>query len=119
VTADFYQQMLADPSAAAFIEGGLEQLEKTHLAWLKELFSGATAESLVALQQRTGWAHVKAKVPQLFIAASMSYLRSVFPDLFTVLIPDRAEAAKATTTGLINVHAAELGSVRPATKRGE
>jgi truncated hemoglobin YjbI len=92
----FYERLLADPSTAVMVDGRVDILKKTHIVWLNELFSGIDANALVARQEMIGHAHVKAKVPPVFVAASMSFLRSMFPNLFAAVLADKAEVTAAT-----------------------
>jgi|GEM_PF-1390601 len=81
LTDRFYEQLESDPLTGWFVEGRVEQLKVTHLQWLEELFAGDYGEAFVHRQGQIGRAHVKAGIPPLFVAASMSYLRSAFPPL--------------------------------------
>jgi len=93
----FYERLLADPATAAMVEGRIDKLKTTHIAWLKELFSGNNPEEIVAHQEMIGRAHVKAKIPPVFVAASMSFLRATFPHMFAAVLTDKAEVTSATT----------------------
>ena len=79
ITEQFYERLAAEPETAQYIEGRVEELKRTHIKWLEDLFSGNLDEVFVESQLRIGRAHVEAKVPPLFVAASLSYMRSVFP----------------------------------------
>lgn len=92
----FYDRLLADPSTAVMVDGRVDILKKTHIAWLNELFSGIDADALVSHQELIGRAHVKAKVPPVFVAASMSFLRSMFPNLFGAVLAEKSDVTAAT-----------------------
>jgi hypothetical protein len=98
LTERFYEQLQSDPATAAMLTGRVEALKMTHLAWLKELFSGVGADALVSRQEMIGRMHVKAKVPPVFVAASMSFLRAEFPKHFAGVFNDKSESAQATTS---------------------
>ena len=97
LTELFYERLQVDPATAVMVEGRVEILKKTHVAWLNELFSGIDAETLVAHQELIGRAHVKAKIPPVFVAASMSFLRSMFPNLFGAVLADKSDVTAATS----------------------
>lgn len=80
ITERFYGRLLADERTSPHVEGRVEQLKETHIAWLTELFSGDYGEEFIARQRRIGEVHVAAGIPPLFVAASMSFLRGAFPE---------------------------------------
>ena len=79
LTDRFYGRLLSDERTRPHVEDRVEQLKKTHIAWLTELFSGDYGEPFMARQRRIGEVHVAAGIPPLFVAASMSFLRGAFP----------------------------------------
>jgi len=81
LTETFYEQLTAEPKTAEYIEGRVDLLKKTHTQWIEALFSGNYDEAFIESQLRIGRTHVSAKIPPLFVASSMSYLRSAFPKL--------------------------------------
>jgi truncated hemoglobin YjbI len=92
----FYERLQSDPATAAMVEGRVDVLKTTHIAWLNELFSGLDPATLVEHQERIGRAHVRAKIPPVFVAASMSYLRSMFPVLFGAVLAEKTDVTTAT-----------------------
>jgi truncated hemoglobin YjbI len=97
MTELFYATLLTDRETAALLEGRVEALKVTHLAWLKELFSGISADALVARQEMIGRVHVKAKIPPMFVSASMSFLRGAFPVLLAATLEEKGQIIAATT----------------------
>lgn len=95
LTDAFYAVLQSDPQTAPYIEGRVEQLKKTHIAWMTELFSGNYGPEFIQRQERIGDIHVQVRVPPLFVAASMSFLRAAFPNLLTKHIEDPDMAGKA------------------------
>lgn len=83
VTDEFYEQLAAEPRTAKYIEGRVDLLKSTHIQWLEALFSGECNDEFIESQLRIGRAHVTAKIPPLFVASSMSYLRAAFPKLIS------------------------------------
>ncbi|MGC9193807.1 MAG: protoglobin domain-containing protein, partial [Thermoplasmata archaeon] len=84
-----------DPQTAPYVEGRVEQLKKTHIAWMNELFSGDYGPEFIQRQERIGDVHVKVRVPPLFVAASMSFLRATFPTIVAKNVHDHDLAGKA------------------------
>ncbi len=97
LTNRFYEKLQADPATGAVIEGRVDALKKTHLQWLNELFAGLAPDVLVARQEMIGRVHVRAKIPPIFVAASMSFLRAAFPGHLASVLEDKQEVANATT----------------------
>lgn len=83
LTERFYAQLQSCEAMRPHLDGRIDQLKKTHLAWLHSLFSGVYDERFLAAQQAIGAAHVKAKVPPLFVSSSMSFLRAQVPFILT------------------------------------
>jgi len=79
ITDEFYENLKSSPETAKYIEGRVEQLKRMHVKWLEDVFKVGMNEVFVENQLRIGRAHVEAKVPPLFVAASLSHMRSVFP----------------------------------------
>ncbi len=78
LTDSFYACLQSDGHTASHVRGRVDQLKVTHRAWLCSLFDGNYGEEFVLQQERIGRAHVAAKIPPLFVAASMSFLRAAF-----------------------------------------
>lgn len=78
ITDAFYECLVSDPQTSPHVSGRIDQLKVTHRAWLNSLFDGGYEDDFVAQQERIGRAHVAAKIPPLFVASSMSFIRAAF-----------------------------------------
>lgn len=83
LTEKFYTQLQKNDIMLPYLEGRIDSLKKTHLAWLENLFAGTYDDSFVQAQEAIGFVHVKVKVPPLFVSASMSFLRAEIPAILT------------------------------------
>ncbi len=81
ITDEFYERLSSEPMTARYIEGRLEGLKSTHTEWLEALFKVQIDSDFFENQLRIGRTHVCAQIPPLFVAGSMSFLRSVFPSI--------------------------------------
>ena len=75
---DFYATILRQPSAAAAIRGGEQQVARLKLTlehWLAELFVGEYDQAFVKNRWMVGWRHVKIGLPQVWTATAMSRMR--------------------------------------------
>lgn len=88
VTAQFYDRLTAEPETARYIEGRVDQLKKTHTKWMESVLTSELNEQFVESQLRIGRVHVEAKIPPLFVAASLSFMRSVFPRIIEEELAD-------------------------------
>ncbi len=79
LTEEFYAQLQQSSEMLPYLEGRIEPLKATHLKWLESLFTGTYDDAFVEQQKKIGQVHVKVKVPPLFVASSMSFLRSEIP----------------------------------------
>lgn len=101
MTDAFYDRLQAEPQTAPHVAGRVEQLKTTHIAWLTSLFEGNYGEDFVARQERIGKAHVVAKIPPLFVAASMSFLRAAFTELLDKLALEQAGESVGRCSGAV------------------
>ncbi len=81
LTDQFYCQLERSPHTAPYLEGRVQLLKKTHLEWLTSLFTTRLEEDYLAAQWAIGRVHAKMHIAPIFVASSMSYLRSEFPKL--------------------------------------
>ena len=95
VTDEFYTALLADEHTAPYLEGRLESLKKTHLAWIREIFSGVYDDDFVKHQENIGEVHVRAHVPPHFVAASISHVRAALSGVIQRGEPNPERSAKA------------------------
>ena len=98
LTDAFYETLATDGQTAPLIEGRVEQLKRTHAAWLESLFNGDYGADFIRRQQQIGEVHVRAKIPPTFVAASMSFLRGALPDVLAANIADKDDAKAAMST---------------------
>jgi len=98
LTDRFYEILKKDNQTAPYLEGRIDALKKTHISWLQELFSGDYGEAFIHRQEKIGEVHVKVRVPPLFVAASMSFLRSAIPPVIAENFPDKNEVGKAVAS---------------------
>lgn len=83
LTERFYVQLQNNETTAVFLEGRLEALKATHLQWMKDLFTREFNEEYVTFLWNIGRVHAKLHIAPLFVAASMSFLRSEIPNIIS------------------------------------
>ncbi|WP_018123003.1 protoglobin domain-containing protein [Wohlfahrtiimonas chitiniclastica] len=83
LTEQFYAQLQGNETTAHYLEGRIDALKATHLAWLQGLFTENFDQTYVDFLWNIGRVHAKLHIAPLFVAASMSYLRAEFPKLIT------------------------------------
>lgn len=98
MTDRFYTVLQEDAQTSPYIEGRLDALKATHLTWMKDLFGGSYGEEFIQRQEKIGEVHVKVKVPPVFVAASMSFLRAAIPPIIVEHASDQQEAVKAVAS---------------------
>lgn len=99
LTERFYVQLQNNETTAVFLEGRLEALKVTHLQWMKDLFTREFNEEYVAFLWNIGRVHAKLHIAPLFVAASMSFLRSEIPNIIS---EDIAKGLNSDRAGLIS-----------------
>ena len=83
LTEQFYDQLQSNQTTAQYLEGRIDALKATHLAWLQGLFTENFDQAYVDFLWNIGRVHAKLHIAPLFVAASMSYLRAEFPKLIS------------------------------------
>lgn len=81
VTENFYHTLLGIPATAAFLDGRVDTLKRTHLRWLERVFTGPYDEQYAADMYRVGDAHVKVKLPVEFMAGAISVIQNELAQL--------------------------------------
>ncbi len=99
LTERFYVQLQNNETTVVFLEGRLDALKATHLQWMKDLFTREFNEEYVAFLWNIGRVHAKLHIAPLFVAASMSFLRSEIPNIISEDIAKRLNSDRA---GLIS-----------------
>ncbi len=74
VTQRFYKVLQSIERTSPYIDGRLEHLMKTHLAWLEGLFTGPYDASYTEAMYQVGKVHVKADLPVEFMSGGMSLI---------------------------------------------
>jgi len=78
VVERFYAAILDQPTVAASLTGGREQLARLRghlLGWLRSLFAGTYDDAYVAQRTAIGHAHVRVGLPQHYMFAAMEFVR--------------------------------------------
>ena len=83
LTERFYAQLQSCEAMRPHLDGRIDLLKKTHLDWLQSLFSGVYDGQFLDAQRAIGAAHVRVKVPPLFVSSSVSFLRAQVPYILT------------------------------------
>ncbi len=100
VTDKFYARLSEIPQTAPFIEGRLETLKQSHLAWIQSLFSGPFDVSCTEKMYKVGDIHVKVNLPVEFMAGAMSMVNNELIELVTELFSDDREKMKLVLTSI-------------------
>jgi hypothetical protein len=102
ITDRFYALLGREEQLAHFLEGKLDALKRTHLEWLRELFSGEYGEPFFERQFTVGKVHVRIALDSLWVDAVMDVLRR---DLLASIleVADSNEEALAVFGSLVKV----------------
>lgn len=82
VTETFYGQLQTIPKTLPFLEGRIEVLKTTHVAWVHELLSGNFDVDYTRKLYHVGDVHVKVKLPVEFMAGAMTIIQSELIRIF-------------------------------------
>jgi len=88
VTEKFYADLQQIPAAVPFLEGRLEKLKATHLAWLNTIFSGPYDADFAAHMHKVGAVHVQVKLPVEFMACGTLLIKKHLVPILTRVYAD-------------------------------
>ena len=91
LTDAFYDCLLSDSHTSTYVAGRVDHLKLTHREWLNSLFDGHYGDDFISRHEHIGRAHVIARVPPLFVASSMSFLRAAFTRIIEDVVPESTE----------------------------
>ncbi|NOY73509.1 MAG: hypothetical protein GXP14_14275 [Gammaproteobacteria bacterium] len=103
VTDTFYQQLLDEEQTAKYIEGRVEHLKATHINWISSLFCGDYDDAFMEAQLKIGVVHVEVGIPPLFVASSMSYLRSAMAKVIEKELKDKVQCITELSGAIVRV----------------
>ena len=75
ITDAFYDALLAMPATAGIIEGRVDMLKKTHIAWMGELFNGEYDRAFFERQFKIGQVHVTQNINPEYVEGVTTSLR--------------------------------------------
>lgn len=101
ITDSFYQQLMNEEQTAKHIEGRVDTLKATHITWITDLFSGEYDNTFIETQLRIGVTHVKVGISPLFVASSMSYLRSGLTKVVEKELSDNIESITDLSSAIV------------------
>ncbi|MGV6808641.1 MAG: protoglobin domain-containing protein [bacterium] len=94
VTEQFYAHLVTIEQAKPFLEGRIEHLKKTHLAWTNSLFTSDFDEKYTAFMYHVGDVHVQVELPIEFMSAGTTLIQEGLIKAVLTLCPD--DAARQT-----------------------
>lgn len=103
ITDGFYQQLIDEEQTEKHIEGRIDKLKETHIRWITDLFSGSYGDTFKETQLKIGMTHVKVGIPPLFVASSMSYLRSALTKVIEKELSDRVDNLSDLSSAVVRV----------------
>ncbi|SEB14268.1 protoglobin domain-containing protein [Marinobacterium iners] len=83
VTEKFYDELQQIPAAVPYLEGRVEGLKATHLAWLQTIFSGPYDANFAASMHKVGEVHVQVKLPVEFMASGTLLIKKHLVPILT------------------------------------
>jgi truncated hemoglobin YjbI len=86
ITDSFYSVLQEIPKAQPFLDGRIEGLKQTHLAWLEQVFNGPFDINYTKAMYRVGDVHVKVNLPVEFMAGAMTLVSTRINDLLSELL---------------------------------
>lgn len=100
VTDIFYGRLQGIPKTADFVAGQVENLKKTHLTWLNELFTSDFGVEYTRKLYHVGDLHVKVRLPVEFMAGAMAIIQSEMVRIFGELYAEDTVKLVAATQAL-------------------
>ena len=98
ITANFYKALLSHEPTAKFIEGRVETLQKTHIAWFMDVLGGEYGRDFFERQFTIGLVHVRIALPPHYVEGIMSYIRAESLTAITSLVDDNEKASRLASS---------------------
>lgn len=74
VTDTFYQHLSGIERAQPFLDGKIDTLKNTHIAWLTQLFTGSFDADYAEYMYKVGDVHVRVNLPVEFMAGGITLI---------------------------------------------
>jgi hypothetical protein len=103
ITDRFYSTLNSVPRTAAFIEGRVEVLKKTHRSWMESLFTREFDPAYTEWMYQIGLIHVKVDLPVEFMTSGMSL---VLRELLLLVVSNATLNIETRTQGCVAISAA-------------
>ena len=94
ITLRFYERLAEVPETAKLIEGRVDRLRETHVAWLRSLVAGSYDADYLASRWRIGLAHVRVGLEPHWVEGIMSFIRTSGVEAIGAEIADAESAAR-------------------------
>jgi len=91
VTENFYINLQKVSKAAPYLEGKIDNLKQTHLAWLQLVFTGQYDQSYVEFMYRVGYVHVQVDLPVEFMSGGITLITNELIKIVSELYADEPE----------------------------
>ena len=98
ITDTFYATIGETSDLAAFIEGRVEHLKKTHIQWMRELVGGEYGDEYFKSRWKIGEAHVRIGLEPFWVDGTMSLIRGQALVSLADNLDDKAMVAAATAS---------------------
>jgi len=108
ITDKFYTILESQKGTAKFIEGRVEQLKKTHIAWFMDVLGGKYDRDFFERQFHIGLTHVRISLPPQYVEGIMSFIRFESLTAINALVEDSSKAAAlaASLTKILDINLA-------------
>lgn len=86
ITDSFYAVLEEISKARPFLEGRIEGLKQTHIAWLEQVFAGPFDINYTKSMYQVGDVHVRVNLPVEFMTGAMTLVGTRINDLLGTLL---------------------------------
>jgi len=100
ITSEFYKRLGEVPETAKLIEGRVDELRVTHIAWLRSLVGGVYDEGYLASRWKIGVAHVRIGLDPFWVEAVMSFIRTAGLQAILAELRDSANVGRQASSFL-------------------
>ncbi len=110
ITSDFYEVLQAQAETAKFIEGRVEQLKKTHVAWFFDVLGGEYGRDFFDRQFKIGLTHVRISLPPQYVEGIMSFIRFSSVSAINAKVEDSEKASQlaSSLTKILDINLAVI-----------
>lgn len=98
ITDEFYRRLGQFDETRGKIEGRVDQLKKTHHAWMRSMLAGPWDNAYLESRWHIGMVHVREGIDPIWVEAVMDFIRTSTHKVLVTTLPDPQRGSELYTS---------------------